>query len=119
MASAEDVSMFEIKCVVITGLKGRRNITRTDVRPLSGGGVYVKVDPRSHTLINLVTHDNPHAPSLLPNSYSRARSVGLSKLIQQRNAQQIQDLSKSSVEGCTLFDADPSNKRPRMERKAA
>ena len=103
--------MFEIKCVVIAGLKGRWNIPQADVSKCGG---YVKVDPNNHTLINLVTHDNPHAPSPLPSKYSLARSMGLSKLIQQRNDQQIQDLSKSSVEGCTLFDADPSNKRPRM-----
>ena len=76
------------------------------------------MDPNNHTLINLVTHDNPHAPSPLPTTYSLARSVGLSRLIQQRNAQQIQDLSKSTDEGCILFDVDPSNKRHRMERKA-
>ena len=109
--------MLETKCVVIAGLKGRWNIPQADVSKCGGG--YVKVDPNNHTLINLVTHDNPHAPSPLPTTYSLARSVGLSTLIQQRNAQQIQDLSKSTGEACILFDAAPGNKRLRMERKAA
>ena len=115
---AEDVSLNVLHIVNIRNMKASWHVDASDVKSLDGGE-WLKVWPKSHTLVKVIMLDNEHMGAGSSGSvYNQTlyTSIGLANLKKLRNQQQSEDLiahANAFHDGsCTLFGT--SNKRPRI-----
>ena len=118
--NAEDVSFMVLHIVQIRGMKASWHVDGSEVKTLDGGE-WLKVVPRSHTLVQVVMQDNEHmgagSSGHLTNQTLHT-SIGLAKLMKLRNQLQSEDLIAHAnafrAGSCTLFGTPKQVKRPRI-----
>jgi len=109
-----DVTLFDIKAVGIAGFEHDLRISRKQDVIECADGIFVKLNPRSTSLIAVVLENNPLAPSPLPKNFSLTSSVGLCTLLKMRNDTPADSPLKEKE--CSLFDGEALAKQPRRSR---
>ena len=91
--AAMEVVLDDIKCVDVKGLTGMWKLEEDDIENVDDHS-FVMINPINTSLVRLVCVDNEFAPKPVPNNFSLTHSVGLAKLIELRNAQQLEEMGK-------------------------
>ena len=122
--NAEDVSFNVLHIVKIRNMKANWHVDASNVKSLDGGE-WLKVVPRSHTLVQVIMQDNEHmgaGSSGHVTNQTLNTSIGLAKLTKLRNQQQSEDLIAHANEfhagSCTLFDTSKAVKKAKRLLKS-
>ena len=106
--------LSDTKNVSFPGLKATMSILPHEQRDCHGD-VYVRLNPRNRSLINLVCENNPNAPNPAPTSASCCNAIA--DMMQIRN--QTQSALLQPADGCSLFFKEAPEKhtsKPRVPR---
>ena len=123
--NAQDVSFNVLHIVKIRNMKASWHVDASNVKSLDGGE-WLKVVPRSHTLVQVIMQGNENigvdGPSAHHNGTLRS-SRGLAKLMQLRNEQQDEDLiahaDAEHAGSCTRFDTSSAVKKAKINSTKA
>ena len=118
--NAGHVNFTVMHLVKIGDMKASWHVDASDVRSLDGGE-WIKVVPRSHTLVQVIMQYNEHmgaGSSGHVTNQTLNTSIGLAKLTKLRNQQQSEDLIAHAnafhAGSCTLFDTSKEVKRRKI-----
>ena len=106
---AEDITFFEFHIVNVKDIRPSWHVDAANVKSV-GGGEWLKVVSRSHTLVQVIMQDNEHADaSGYVKNQTVQSSIGLTKLTKLRN--QLAYANESDDSQCTLFETPTKKQR--------